>query len=566
MQLIKVQIHNFRGIVDETIRLKAYSLLVGPNNSGKSTVLNAIRAFYGEHKFAKKDDMPLSGASDSESWIELSFKLTVEEYDSLADHYKVEPDTLRVRRYLQPSSKTPTGQTRKPGIYGYISDADISSDMFYGANNVQSGKFGNLLYVPALSKVDDHAKVSGPSDLRNLITTIMTNAAKNGTAYARFSQSVEEFSESMKDEETDEGESLNRFQTDLSSALADWDTSFALDFKPPSVPEVIKSMIDWQLTDTVLNEAQDPSHYGSGFQRHFIFSLIQLGASYANQKTTTKSKDFTPSLNLLLFEEPEAFLHPPKQEALARNLRALVSSPGWQTICTTHSPHFVSRETNDIPAISRLRRESGRMRANQISEQDWDDIVNSNQAINKIANAHPNLAKHLHQDDLTATMEAVKYFLWLGPERANLFFADQVLLVEGPTESALIERMLDDGSIKAPSHGVYILDCLGKYNIHRFMALLEKYAIPHSVLYDRDDGKGSHHTEVNNLIESLANSYEHTRHVSAIPDDLETLLGLPNPKSSHRKPQHALYMYGKSAIGPARLHHFASIVDKCIAS
>ncbi|MDE2988660.1 MAG: AAA family ATPase [Chloroflexota bacterium] len=566
MQLAKVQIHNFRGIIDESIDLKAYSLLVGPNNSGKSTVLNAIRAFYGELKFAKKDDMPLSGVSDSESWIELSFTLTVEEYDSLADHYKVDPHNLRVRRFFQTNSKNQAGQPRKPGIYGYVSNNDISDDMFYGANNVQNGKFGNLLYVPALSKVDDHAKVSGPSDLRNLITAIMTNAAKNGTAYDKFSRSVEEFSESMKDEETDEGESLNRFQTDLSLALADWDTSFALDFKPPSVPEVIKSMIDWQLTDTILNEAQDPSHYGSGFQRHFIFSLIQLGAAYASPKGDSKAKDFTPSMNLLLFEEPEAFLHPPKQDALARNLRTLVSNPDWQTICTTHSPHFVSRNTDDIPAIIRLRREGGEMRANQISGQDWRDVVDANQAINVIAQSHPRLANTLCSDDLTAEMEAVKYFLWLGPDRANLFFADHVLLVEGQTEVALIGRMLEDGSIASPPGGLYILDCIGKHNIHRFMSLCEKYAIPHSVLHDQDDDKGSYHSDLNNLICDYASKHKYAVCVQVIPGDMESLLDLPNPVRSDRKPQHALYLYEQAKIDSLRLQQLSSIVAACFPS
>ena len=45
--------------------------------------------------------------------------------------------------------------------------------------------------------------------------------------------------------------------------------------------------------------------------RHFIFSLIQIGAKYVGQEPAKKTKDFTPSMTLILFEEPEALLLPP---------------------------------------------------------------------------------------------------------------------------------------------------------------------------------------------------------------------------------------------------------------
>ena len=91
-------------------------------------------------------------------------------------------------------------------------------------------------------------------------------------------------------------------------------------------------MLGWDLFDQFHGKAQGIDYYGSGFQRHFIYSLIQLGSRYVGKKATKKGKDFTPSLNLVLFEEPEAFLHPPQQETLARNLKAVASSGHWQVI------------------------------------------------------------------------------------------------------------------------------------------------------------------------------------------------------------------------------------------
>ena len=42
-------------------------------------------------------------------------------------------------------------------------------------------------------------------------------------------------------------------------------------------------------------------------------------------------------------------------------------------------------------------------------------------------------------------MEAVKHFLWLNPDRSSIFFANHVLLVEGPTEVALINKLSEMG-------------------------------------------------------------------------------------------------------------------------
>ena len=88
------------------------------------------------------------------------------------------------------------------------------------------------------------------------------------------------------------------------------------------------------------------------------------------------------------------------------------------------------------------------------------------------------MEKRLHQDDAKPEMEAVKHFLSLNPDRSSLFFANHVLLVEGPTEVALVNRLVGDGKIKNADCGLYVLDCLGKYNIHRFMNLLGHLGVP----------------------------------------------------------------------------------------
>lgn len=561
MKLINANIHNFRGIIEQIITFEHYALLVGANNSGKSTVIDAIRAFYEKDGFKYKEDndFPFSGNTDAESWVELQFSLTEAENESLADQYKTTTKILRLMKYFKTAEKLHDGKTAAGFILGYKTDGALSNESFYGAKNVQSGKIGDLIYIPAVSKVDEYTKLSGPSALRDLITNIMANVVEKSEAYQKLTQSVDDFSNSVRAIETEDKRSLAGFESELNQMIASWQTKFKLKFSSPSTAEIIKSMLGWEIKDDCHDKPQNIEYFGSGFQRHFIYSLIQLGASYIPGKPIKKTKDFTPSLNLILFEEPEAFLHPPQQEELSRNLIALSKTQDWQIISATHSSYFVSRNSGKIPSIIRLERIKGIVNSFQIRLEDWDKIVDANQTIKLIAEKYPRLKDKMQADDLKPEMESVRYFLWLNPDRASMFFANTVLLVEGPSENALIHRLLDDGKLKLPN-GTYVLDCLGKYNIHRFMNLLGILGITHSVIHD-DDNNENEHKELNQLI--LDSKNWKTVEIKRIPNKFESFLCMPDPGSQHRKPQHTLFCYATGVIKSDKITSFCSLTESC---
>lgn len=565
MKVEHLSIHNFRGIIDASMEFHSYALVVGANNSGKSTIVDCIRAFYEKDgfKFKKETDFPLKGAEDQESWMELTFSLTDEEHESLKDEYKTGDKLLKVRKYFQTAEKLHDGKTAAGSILGYKANHTLSDEPFYGAKNVQSGKFGELIYIPAISKIDEHTKLSGPSALRDLITNIMSDVVEGSGAYKGLTESVSTFADSIHSVETEDKRSLLNFENDLNTLLEPWQTDFKLKFTAPSTAEIIKSMLGWDVRDTNHDKPQSVDHFGSGFQRHFIYSLIQLGAKYVPQKVAKKAKDFAPALNLVLFEEPEAFLHPPQQEDLARNLIKVSETADWQVICSTHSAHFVSRNAMRIPAIIRARRVGGIVTVFQIDEERWRDIVDANHAIQQIAAKYPKVQKTMAADDLRPEMESVKYFLWLNPDRAGMLFAQQVLLVEGPSETALINRLIDDDKLILPK-GTYVLDCLGKYNIHRFMSLLSGLGVAHAVLHD-DDINANEHQELNKLIADSKNA-AFTHAIVTLPKDLENVLGIAPAGSSHRKPQHLLYVYASNQIDDVRLSDFCDKVQSCFAA
>jgi len=552
MKAVEVKIHNFRSICDATISLDDFGILVGINNAGKTNVIDAIRAFYGKGvKFDKDQDFPRKRAVDGESWVEIEFKPSNYEFDSLKDEYKTANRTFRVRNYLLSDGVDNEGKPRS-GLYAYV-NSSLSGERFYGFKNVGQGKFGEIIYIPAVSKVDEHTKLTGPSALRDLLNSVLSSVMEQSGAYKALSNSFDEFEDAIKTEATGDGYSIQSIENDISAELSGWGASFRLNIKPVDVDDIIKWFIGHEIVDQSLDAAQPISSYGQGFQRSVIYTLIRISAKYGMKKATAKKKDFSPELTWILFEEPEAFLHPTQISVLAADLRALSSSQSSQVLLSTHNPLFATHSIRNIPAMCRLQKEDCQTSAFQISAKDLDNILTVNQ---QDMAAWKTAGLAIDANDLNADMEAIKYALWLDSKRSSAFFAERVLLVEGPTETALLSYMFDEGLLTS-CKGVFILDTIGKYNIHRFMHLFGQFGIKHYVLYDSDNGR---HAAIDATIKAAANKY--TGGIDTFPLDIEAFLDIPAASKPHRKPQHVMLQL---AGGKVDLQPLAAKVNALIS-
>lgn len=538
MKAVELTIHNFRSICDATIRLANCGILVGVNNAGKTTAIDAIRAFYGKGvKFEKTRDFPQKGAADNESWVEIEFKPSAEEFENLKDEYKSEDQTFRVRNYFFSEQKDKENKALT-GPYAYVG-GQLSEERFYGFKNVGQGKFGEIIYIPAASKIDEHTKLTGPSALRDLLNAVLSKVMEQSPAYQDLSTSFSQFEGAIKTETTDEGHSIQGIETDISQELAGWGAGFKLNINPVGIDEVIKGLIDHEIVDGELGTTQKIGSYGQGFQRSLIYTLIRVAAKYSTKKTAPKKKDFTPELTWILFEEPEAFLHPTQISVLSSNLRSLSESPSSQVLLSSHNPLFATHSIRDISAICRLQKENSQTSAYQISAQQLTAILASNQ---QDAQAWQTAGMQVDPDDLLTDMEAVKYALWLDEKRSGAFFSEKILLVEGPTETALLSFMRDQGMLQS-CNGVFVIDTIGKFNVHRFMRLFEHFGIKHYVLYDGDNGR---HAAVDATIQAAVNIC--TKGIDTFQTDLEGFLEVPPARQKHRKPQHVMLYVERNGI------------------
>jgi len=571
MKLRAIQIHNFRSVLDADIEAHDYMLLVGANNAGKSTILNALRAFYDDAKWTA-EDFPKAGATDNESWVQLRFHLDDDEWAGLADEYKEDAtdQSLTVRRYFRSDDKARV-QKDQSNIFGFTK-GQLNDALFYGAKNVGTAKVGQVLYVPALTTPAEQTKMSGPSPLRNMLNFLLKKVVSKSDAYKEITTAFEKLNvEAHKDDGF-----LNEISKPLNTAISSWSIKIDLSVNSVAPEDISKSLVKFAFVDSTLGDVGfDLERYGHGFQRSVIYELIRLAPTFKDEKKADK-KEFNPSFNLVLFEEPEAFLHPSQQESMAFHLRRLGAEEGQQVIITTHSPTFAGKAAEQIGQIVRVRRANGatltfQPKGAKIKEvfDQGGDLLAALQAFVADAGIQDDRKKNAKkmianppQGDIATQEEQFRFQLWLDGERASLFFADKVLLIEGATERGLFNYLLANDWHDLSAQHICVVDVLGKYNFHRYMGLMEAYGIPHGIMLDDDNGK-DHQGAVNDLVEASANG-----HTLAAPvkftDCLETFLGLPVPEKD-KKPIEILKAVTSGQIAADKLQALRAEFCKALA-
>lgn len=578
MKIKKITIHNFRSIKEESFNLENFSLLIGENNSGKSNLINALRAFYENDGARYRDsiDFPKFDTDDNESWVEIEYLTTNEEQTNLKNEYKSKDKVLKVRRYFK-SSNVELVKADQSNIYAYESGI-LSQNLFYGAKNISQAKLGKVIFIPEISKSEDNLKLSGPSPFRDMVTFVMKKSVKNSPAYNKLESSFEDFNKNFKEEYSKDGFSLTELVKDINEQISQWEIKFGLNFNPIKPEDMIKNLLSHYFEDNNLkNEQVSINSFGQGLQRHLIYTLIKLSVKYVDKKVE-KKKDFSPDFTLILFEEPEAFLHPSQQEQLNLSLKVIAQEEDQQVVCSTHSPIFVSKNIRDLLSLIRLNKVNGQTKLYQLSNNEIDTLFDQNvglfKKINEIYNdptTNPQLKAKIKEkfldvnDDINIKLEeeSIRYFLWFDSERAALFFAKHIIICEGASEKIFLDFLVSTKWNELKTRGVYLLDSLGKFNFHRYMNLFNKFGISHSLLMDSDNNMDIQ-AIVNDFIQKNKNSF--TKEIYSFPTDLEDFLGIQKPTKcrNDRKPLNVLSNFHNNKIAEAKITELKNVFEKLL--
>ena len=168
-----------------------------------------------------------------------------------------------------------------------------------------------------------------------------------------------------------------------------------------------------------------PEHYNGLGYMNLISMIFEIELLLTEFK---KSENEKPAdINLLFIEEPEAHTHPQMQYIFIKNIKSLLEdgikrSDGierkLQYLISTHSSHIVSESNFDV--IKYLKKN-----------------VDKNSVISKNLK---DLEKEYEEDGEEKNFRFLKQYLTLN--RAELFFADKAILIEGDTERILLPSMM----------------------------------------------------------------------------------------------------------------------------
>src|SRR3954449_12976771 len=207
---------------------------------------------------------------------------------------------------------------------------------------------------------------------------------------------------------------------------------------------------------------------------------------------------------VLLIEEPELYLSPHMQRHLFRTLRELAQR-GNQILYSTHAPVFLSVDKIEELALVRHTSREGTT---------------------------------LLQPEPLAEAEAFRVLSEFDSDRAELFLARSVLLVEGRTEKMTFPFVFEALGIEPDKEGVLILECGGKGNIPLFARICNACEIPYVIVHDRDAPQGERPVESERVVNRQIQDVAGRGRTVVLTPDFEAVSGMKAGRG--RKPRKAV--------------------------
>jgi len=531
MRLTKLHVQNYRALRDVEIPLSHFGCLIGENNAGKSTVLQALSLFFSGSKLGQShffdENAPIR--------IEVAFEaITDADLARLADEHRPRVEGIiksrrltLVRHYgldgkstLLYNTLTPTderfspdnltalrkGQRAGQAFVDRVVEAfpelkrDVDKTMNQDAMMEKIQAFGDALpddqkvatdhalptgidksinpmlpdpiYIPAVKDLADDIKTSESTPfgkvLAILLQAVEPELAEENELFEKLNAKLNRV---LQEDGTEVDERLEEVKLIESTVEKYVQESFAdvalrITIPPPELKTVFSS------ARIYANDGVDGliDSKGDGLRRAIVFSILRsyvelkmrldadAGAIEADADGGGLVEPASPSY-LLLFEEPELFLHPKAQHILFDALR--VFAQDHHVIVTTHSPMFFAPGATET--FVKLRKTA-------------DDAV----ADRPFTKAQP--------VDL-ADMAAKDQFQIICFENNNAaFFADTVVLVEGDSDYLLlphIARTLDPAWDVA-QQPLLFARITGKGNIRRYRTFFSRFDMRVPVVADLD--------------------------------------------------------------------------------
>lgn len=259
---------------------------------------------------------------------------------------------------------------------------------------------------------------------------------------------------------------------------------------------------------------------GTGMIRAAVFGLLR----YKNERDLKKEASGQYVRPVIVgFEEPEIYMHPNAAMQMRETIYGLALSKNNQIVCTTHSPYMIDLSKKPKQVL------------NSLSEV---DAVVSENKIKTIAGIPFNTTEAF-ESLVGEDKEYVKMLLKIDDYVSKAFFVKNVLIVEGDTEEIVLRETINRLPVEERKEILcnwQIIKARGKAAIIPLVRYLKSMGITPYVIHDKDSGVAG--AEVFNLpIKSVLGCDER---LFVLENCIEDMLGYKAP--NYDKPYKA-YKY-----------------------
>ncbi|MGG3802514.1 ATP-dependent nuclease [Metabacillus fastidiosus] len=454
MKLVSMSVKNFRGIngKNTTVSFEGSDIifLLGQNNVGKSTILTAyeylvtpkqkaiISDFNG---FSEKNPIEIEAVfkketNDDEIFKKKGFEKWVEHSTSL----------IRFRKRWTTSGVEGKKETWNPEEGIFVENG------FGGLETHFTKHAPTPVRIPAMSTPDELSKWISDIIKKTVLAKLKIEEEET---YSKLLKEFTSFQEKIlsKDSVKKLGETANiNFKKVFPHLTIEVNTDFGTEI---DLAKSFEKDFNVTIKDTRLGTInQSFTSHGHGVIRQTMFNFLGLVKNElpVNDTTQSQSKDF-----IILFEEPEIFLHPKAINSLRKVLYELCTDSPFQILCASHSPNLID-----------------------------------------ISKPHTSLVRIVKDDNLKTFIHQVKHDLFTGSEQrkkqvqminrfnpyvCESFFCDEVVIVEGDTEAIVIRELLEN---LAPERDIFVLNSGSKNNITFFQEIFTYFRINHYIIHDSD--------------------------------------------------------------------------------
>lgn len=512
MRFKRIRIRNYRSLEDATVDLDGLTVLIGANNSGKTTVLDALGLFGSSVGRISTGDF-----NDPETFVELDLTMSCEEGEmgiparfcvngelTVKKRFSLDGDRVALDHLVRVMRNSDFDDLRGPRLGNEIKAALKSLRPHY-ADLPGYGKGGkaswterfeeydrnfylthpdhpkvreeyvawdthgspledllNIIHVPSMRDISNDGGDGSGSYLAQLISMAIEGARHSSpdlaSAVDASESSYEKYMEAIKKNVV---EGLNASLAEVSGRYVGDSIEIGIASPRRVLPDPVPS-----ITIGEGGRRADIGRVGGGTQRVYLMALLEvlsdLQGSAPGAGRGTRAK-------LLVVDEPELYQHPQRQRRMLLTLIGLAGAGegAAQAVCSTHSPYFI--DLGQIAGLRLLRRD----RPTRILRTTLGDLLDSMPGSKEARPASP---------DKLRTWLDINSTHWV----TEGFFSRTAVVLEGPGDRNMLLAAARVLGVDFDRHEMSLVPANGKPKIARLVHIFQTFEIPVYVVWDLD--------------------------------------------------------------------------------